>query len=137
MFVLVTDCPYGKTENGVTMCRFGVHSKTGQEYKNLLADTEMMEKFSAFESRVRQEQQNRKGKGKDRKPATEAAVASAAGDKPAVSAEKHSSVKPSASKGDSRSGKPSVVTGTGTRSGLGSEAVVSEVFPRKLESRFS
>ena len=52
---LVTDCPYGKTENGVVMCRFGVHSKTGQEYKNLLADTEMLEKFSAFESRVRLE----------------------------------------------------------------------------------
>ena len=128
---LVTGCPYGKIENGVETCRFGVHSKTGQEYKNLLGDTEMMEKFSAFESRVRQEQKSKQkqGKGKDRKPATEAIVASTASNKTAAPTDKISGQKAPAHKGDTRSGKPSVVTGTGTRSGAGSEAVVSEVCP--------
>ena len=133
-------CPYAKTKNGKESCRFGVHSRDGTEYKNLLSNPEMMEKFTAYQARLREDQRNKKGKGKERKANSEAAVAAAAKTAQPVSvpssAAKGADQKPSSSKSEGRSGKPSVVTGTGTRGGTGSEAVVSEVLPSKAGRSF-
>ena len=71
-------CPYAKTENGKEPCSFGVHSRDGTEYKNLLSNPEMMEKFTAYQARLRQDLRSKKGKGKERKANSEAAVAAAA-----------------------------------------------------------
>ena len=115
-FLETGSCPYMKTEHGKEFCRFGVHSRDGKEYSNLLSNPEMMEKFTAYQARLRQDQRNRKGKGKERKATTEAAVAAATKAAQNVSvpssAAKGTDQKPSSGKSEGRSVKPSVVTGT-------------------------